>query len=91
MCPSIWVLLQALTAHCLNSALSQLQSIRSMAMTNCLYLLIYAQQPPPGKVDFMGLLDPFLPVALPSPCQPHPPCVAILIELNGMYRATISL
>lgn len=41
---------QALTEHCLNSALSQLQSVRAMAMTNCLFLLKYSQQPPAGKV-----------------------------------------
>ena len=91
VCPSTWILLQALTAHCLNSALSQLQSIRSMAMTNCLYLLIYAQQPPPGRVDSMGLLESFLPVIHPSPCQPHFPCIAILFELIGMYKAALSL
>ena len=43
-------LLQALTEHCLSSALSQLQSVRTMAITNCLYLLKYAQEPPHGKV-----------------------------------------
>lgn len=44
------ILLQALTEHCLTSALSQLQSVRAMAMTNCLFLLKYAQEPPTGKV-----------------------------------------
>ena len=43
-------LLQALTEHCLSSALSQLQSVRTMAITNCLYLLKYTQEPPHGKV-----------------------------------------
>ena len=43
-------LLQALTEHCLSSALSQLQSVRTMAITNCLYLLKYAREPPHGKV-----------------------------------------
>lgn len=43
-------MLQALTEHCLNSALSQLQSVRTMAMTNCLFLLKYSQEPPAGKV-----------------------------------------
>ena len=43
-------MLQALTEHCLNSALSQLQSVRTIAMTNCLFLLKYSQEPPAGKV-----------------------------------------
>ena len=43
-------MLQALSEHCLNSALSQLQSVRTMAMTNCLFLLKYSQEPPAGKV-----------------------------------------
>ena len=43
--------MQALTEHCLSSALSQLQSVRTMAMTNCLFLLKYSQKPPAGKVS----------------------------------------
>lgn len=53
-------MLQALTEHCLNSALSQLQSVRTMAMTNCLFLLKYSQEPPAGKVQaaaFTAFLD----------------------------------
>ena len=50
LAPTLSELLQALMEHCLSSSLSQLQSVRAMAMTNCLYLLKYAQEPPHGKV-----------------------------------------